>query len=79
MSIPKDPVKARAGAIGAERRWGARRVVRLDQLDPNVAAAVRALIAVDKAAKNQKAGPVSETSGPATEADRGSDRHPAAA
>ena len=42
---------AEAGRIGARRRWGEQRVVRLDQLDPRVAAAVRALIAADEAVK----------------------------
>lgn len=52
----KNPGKVRAGRIGARVRWGEQRVVRLDSLDPRVAAAVRALIAADEAAaRNEKA------------------------
>lgn len=46
--------KAQAGAIGAERRWGPRRIVRLDALDPRVAAAVRALVDADAAVREPK-------------------------
>lgn len=58
VSGTKDPAKVRAGAIGAAKRWSDpanRRVVRLDSLEPPVAAAVRALIAADAAAKQAKA------------------------
>lgn len=51
--------KAEAGAIGARRRWGAPRVLRLDQLHPAVAAAVRALVDAD--ANMKKSSTVSET------------------
>ena len=47
----KNPVKQRAGAIGAKARWGARRRVKLADLSPEVAAAVRALIDADAASK----------------------------
>jgi hypothetical protein len=48
----KDPRKVAAGRAGARARWlGERRVVRLDSLHPSVAAAVRALVAADAAAK----------------------------
>ena len=47
--------RAEAGRLGARRRWGVQRIVRLDRLDPRVAAAVRALVAADEAA--QKAAP----------------------
>jgi hypothetical protein len=53
-SPPKDAVKQRAGAIGAAKRWGPRRVVRLAELHPSVAAAVRALIEADAAAKGSE-------------------------
>ena len=69
---------AEAGRLGARRRWGEQRVVRLDQLDPRVAAAVRALIAADVAVQaraavgdadpvsNEKAAAVIETPATAT-------------
>jgi hypothetical protein len=41
----KNENKARAGRIGAERRWGPRRVVRLDELDSDTARLIRALLA----------------------------------
>lgn len=48
----KDPVKVRAGTIGARKRWGETpRVVRLESLDPRVRAAVLALIRADEAAR----------------------------
>ena len=47
----KDPAKVKAGQAGARSRWGERRVVRLDALDPRVRAAVIALIRADQAAK----------------------------
>jgi hypothetical protein len=34
VSATKDPVKARAGTIGARARWGPPRTLRLDALDP---------------------------------------------
>jgi hypothetical protein len=57
--------KAEAGLIGARRRWGAPRIVRLDALPPSVATAIRALVAASAAA-NEKAAPVAEMSGTAT-------------
>jgi hypothetical protein len=48
-----------AGKRGALKRWGPQRVVRLDSLDPTVAAVIRAIIDA-----NEKAAAVSET--PAT-------------
>jgi hypothetical protein len=33
--IRKNPVKVKAGTIGARTRWGPLRVVRLDELTPN--------------------------------------------
>lgn len=51
-SITKDPVKVRAGTIGARARWGDEpRVVRLGSLDPRVRAAVVALIRADEASR----------------------------
>jgi hypothetical protein len=43
--------KARAGALGARKRWGPRRVVRLDDLTPEQRAVVMALVDAAKAAK----------------------------
>lgn len=65
LQTVKDPRKVKAGRIGSRARWGERRIVRLDALHPSVAAAVRALVAADQAAK-QEAAPVSETPGTAS-------------
>lgn len=56
------------GRLGGRARWGPRRIVRLDELDVRVAAAVRALIAADEAAK--KAAPTDENVGTAVEVRR---------
>jgi hypothetical protein len=73
VSATKDPIKVRAGAIGAERRWGPRRVVRLDQLDTDTARLIRALLAQKEAAPV-----VSETStGTAMEVRRAAGELPA--
>lgn len=53
--------KADAGRIGARTRWGPQRVVHLNRLEPPIAAAIRALVAADQAAKTQKTPTVSET------------------
>jgi hypothetical protein len=41
----KNAGKVRGGLIGARRRWGPQRIVRLDQLDPDTARLIRALLA----------------------------------
>ncbi len=46
---------SQAGRLGARRRWGDQRVVRLDSLHPAVAAAIRALVAADQAAREEAA------------------------
>lgn len=52
----KDPVKARAGLIGARRRWGEPRILRLDALTTSQRTLVLALIAAAKSiAPNEKA------------------------
>lgn len=54
VSGTKDPARVQSGRRGAEIRWGNtlnRRVVRLDALEPSVAAAVRALLEADRHAK----------------------------
>ena len=53
-TLSKDPVKSRAGAIGARARWGPRRVVRLDALPPEVAGVVRALVDAATAEKAER-------------------------
>jgi hypothetical protein len=53
-SSPK-PSHAERGRLGARTRWGAPRVVRLDTLEPPVAAAIRALIAADLETKKAAA------------------------
>lgn len=61
MPVQETLSKAEAGRLGARTRWGPRRVVRLDTLEPPIAAAVRALIAADEAARKRKPADVSET------------------
>ena len=68
LATAKDPRKVRAGQAGARGRWGERRIVRLDTLEPPVAAAIRALIAADQEAK-KAAVAVSETSATAAGAE----------
>lgn len=41
--------------VAARARWGDVRVVRLDNLEPSVAAVIRALVAAQKAADEAKA------------------------
>ncbi|HEY8869648.1 MAG TPA: hypothetical protein VIM30_09670 [Candidatus Limnocylindrales bacterium] len=68
VSATKDPIKVRAGKIGADTRWGPEpRVIRLDELTPPQRRLVVAL--VDAARK--EAAPVSETSGTAESEVRG--------
>jgi hypothetical protein len=54
----RDPISpAEAGRIGAQKRWGERRVVRLDTLPQPVADAVRALLhGAEQAARNASTG-----------------------
>lgn len=75
ISRTKDPVKVRAGTIGARNRWGPARIVRLDALSPEQRCLVLALI---DAVGNEKAGPVIETIGTGEEARRASDEPSAA-
>jgi hypothetical protein len=49
------------GRVGAAKRWGPRRVVRLDALPPDVANVIRALVAASEAAKDQNAAAASGT------------------
>ncbi len=42
-----------AGQAGSLSRWGPRRIIRLDAVDPTVAAAIRALVAADQAARKE--------------------------
>lgn len=62
---PKDPRFADHGRAGARKRWGGRRIVRLDRLDPPVREAVLALVAADEAAK--AAAKAAEAAAPADE------------
>jgi len=56
LSTTKNPVKQRAGLLGARARWGDEPVaVRLDSLDPRIRAAVVALIRADENARTTKA------------------------
>jgi hypothetical protein len=65
-----------SGRLGARRRWGPQRIVRLDQLDPVTADIVRAILT---ARENAKAAPVIVTSEAAQEVRRASDERPSAA
>lgn len=51
----KNPVKVRAGQIGARVRWGAPRLVRIDDLSPEQARLVRALVEAARAERNESA------------------------
>ena len=51
MVLPKNPVLVEAGRRGAERRWGLRRVVRLDDLTSEQRRLVLALVDAAKAVK----------------------------
>lgn len=75
VSATKDPVKVRAGTIGALTRWGdTPRVIRLDELTPPQRRLVLALV---DAAKNEKAAPVvSETSTGTAQEAHGASRDP---
>lgn len=44
VSEAKNPVKVRAGQIGARKRWGERRILRLDQLDPDERRLIQAIL-----------------------------------
>jgi hypothetical protein len=75
VSAVKDPVKVRAGSIGARRRWGERRIVRLDDL---TAPQRRLVLALVDAARKETT-PVIETSGVVMEDDGAGRRAPTAA
>lgn len=53
----KDPAKVRAGKAGSASRWGPKRIVRLSEVDPTVAAAIRALVEADRRAKEVRDSP----------------------
>jgi hypothetical protein len=44
VSQPKDPAKVRVGHLGARKRWGEPRTVRIDDLTPDQRRLVLALI-----------------------------------
>ncbi len=72
LSTTKNPVKQRAGLLGARARWGDEPVaVRLDSLDPRIRAAVLALIGADQNARTTKA--ATSTKVTALEVDRATD------
>ncbi len=54
-TIPKEAWRVRAGQIGARRRWGPPRVVRLDALPPDQARAIRAFLEVARSADEEAA------------------------
>ncbi|MCI0583175.1 MAG: hypothetical protein L0227_09850 [Chloroflexi bacterium] len=67
VSSSKDPVKVRAGELGARARWGGEppRVVRIDDLPPSLRRLVLALVS---AARNEMAN--TEGQSPVTAAPR---------
>ncbi len=59
----RDPMTPQeAGRLGARRKWGERRIVRLDALDPAVRAVVVNLVETAERIAREKAAAVSETS-----------------
>jgi hypothetical protein len=68
MSATKNPTKVRAGLIGARRRWGPQRIVRLDALDADTARLIRALLA------QREAAPTGENVGTASAGGHGNDQ-----
>jgi hypothetical protein len=62
--MPDTRVKDPQRQAAARARWGPPKTIRLDQLEPSIAAAVRALIAADASAK-EKAGSEDQTPEPA--------------
>lgn len=51
----RDPMPhTERGRLGAEKRWGGQRIVRLDELDPRVRDAVVALIRADEASRQKE-------------------------
>lgn len=69
----KNPLKVEAGRVGARRRWGPPRVVRLDELSPEQRSLVLALIAATK-----KASAAAESADAREEASSGSSNTAAA-
>ena len=72
VSATRDPVKARAGTIGARARWGPARVLRLDQLDPVTAGIIRAILDAQASAAQREAAGASASPTALTEVRRGS-------
>lgn len=66
----KDPAAVRRGQMGALRRWGPPRVIRLDSLPPDQRRAIVAYLAVARSV--EKAGPAED--GPALAEGHGNDR-----
>ena len=55
MSDEKDPRFVESGRRGALKRWGGRRIVRLDTLPGSVRAAIEAMIEAEQAAREREA------------------------
>lgn len=66
LTTAKDPKKVRAGIIGAQRRWGERRVIDLRTVDPAVAGVIRSILNAQThaAAKAEAERESSDPSGP---------------
>jgi hypothetical protein len=74
----KNPVFVEAGLRGSAKRWGERRVVRLDRLDPATAAVIRAILRAQDNAANRKTAAVSDVPATASAEGHGSDASAAA-
>jgi hypothetical protein len=60
VSSIRNRVFVESGRRGARARWGPERIVRLDELDERIRAAVVALVQADRAARSAIAEPPSE-------------------
>lgn len=67
LSVTKNAEKARAGRIGARRRWGDPGVVRLDDLTPPQRRLVLALVEAARAEHRRDHGPADPAPGQAGE------------
>lgn len=53
----KDPVKVQAGRLGARKRWGDPRILRLDQLDADERRLIQAILTAKRHADEAEAVP----------------------
>ena len=60
-TITKDPQEVQAGLIGARRRWGEPRILRLDELTTSQRTLVLALVAAAKSIEPNEKAPAADT------------------